>query len=159
MTKIAQWIYLIFFTILPLLFTINTSELFELPKFILLITTSILITLCYLVDGITEKNWIIPHMRHPITLSVLVILITQILSTITSIHPYTSFWGYYSRFHQGLLTTICSTVLYLGILRYFDHKLVQKIIKVTVIGSTLLAIFAILEHFNISFTCPFINGA
>ena len=68
-------------------------------------------------------------------------------------HPYTSFWGYYSRFHGGLLTIICYTIIYFAALKWMNKKSTQKLINISIKTSILIGLIAILEHFNISITC------
>jgi O-antigen ligase/Flp pilus assembly protein TadD len=83
------------------------------------------------------------------SLSILAILAIQALATIFSIHPYTSFWGYYSRFHQGLLTTICYTIIYFAAAKWLDSKSTHKLIKISVGTAFFVSLYAILEHFGI----------
>jgi O-antigen ligase/Tfp pilus assembly protein PilF len=132
---------------IPLIFTPINLELFEFPKFIILLSGTIIIAGAWLVDYYHTRNLRIK--LNLISYSVLLILATQTLATIFSINPYTSFWGFYSRFHQGLLTTICYSIIYFAAASWLDKKSTLKLIKVTVITSILVGLYAILEHFGI----------
>ena len=138
-------------SLVPLVFTTINYELFEFPKFILLISGTLVITLAWALHLYQTKTSLSSLIHHPspITLSILAILAIQLLATIFSIHPYTSFWGYYSRYHQGLLTTICYTIIYFAALIWLDNKSTQKLIKISVVTSFLISLYAIAEHFGI----------
>lgn len=134
---------------IPLTFTTLNHELFEFPKFIILLSGTSIVTLAWLIHALKTKDYQFFH-RSLISYSVLAILLTQILATLFSLHPYTSFWGYYSRFHGGLLTTICYTILYFSALKWLDKKSTLNIIKISVITSILISLYAILERLGIN---------
>ncbi|MFH2019044.1 MAG: O-antigen ligase family protein [bacterium] len=149
-TVIVNTLYLLAILI-PLTFTTVNYELFEFPKFLLLLSGALIISLAWIIDLIQKKNLrsTLAKLRSPISLAVLLILLTQTLATIFSIHPYTSFWGYYSRFHQGLLTTICYTIIYFSSINWLDNKSTQKLIKLSIYTSFIISLYAIAEHFGI----------
>jgi putative inorganic carbon (hco3(-)) transporter len=141
--------------IIPLVFTPSTSELFEFPKFLILIAGTLIITATWIYHFYTTRNFKIKI--DPIGYAVLTYLLTQTIATIFSIHPYTSFWGYYGRFHGGLLTTICYTILYFAATNWLDTKSTLKIINISIKTSIFVALLAILEHYNYSLSCIVIN--
>ena len=145
---IVTTIYLLL-VLVPLTFTTINSELFEFPKFILLLSGTLVISTAWIAHLYQTKKLKFPSHLSPISLSVLFILATQTLSTIFSVHPYTSFWGYYSRFHGGLLTTICYTIIYFAALNWLDKKSTQKLIKITVGTAFIVSLYAILERLGI----------
>ncbi|MEI6690785.1 MAG: O-antigen ligase family protein [bacterium] len=152
---ITYTLYLLTATI-PLVFTTWNYELFEFPKFVALIAGSFFIGILMLSDHIlTRKNplnllWYNASKTEKILhSSVLVVLVTQALSTIFSVQLNTSLWGYYSRFHQGLIATFCYTVVYFAIVLYLNKKSTQNIIKVSIATSIVISFYAIAEHYGI----------
>ncbi len=139
---------------IPLTFTTLNSELFEFPKFILLLSASLTILTAWIMDtSLNKKSFIMLDLiKKPISIAVLAILATQLLSTLFSINPYTSFWGYYSRYHQGLLTTICYTILFFAASIYLDKKSVQKLIKVSVGTAVVISLYAIAQRLGVDKT-------
>jgi O-antigen ligase len=139
---------------IPLTFTTLNSELFEFPKFILLLSATLTILTAWIIDTyLNKKSFIkLDLIKKPISIAVLAILATQLLSTLFSINPYTSFWGYYSRYHQGLLTTICYTILYFAASTYLDKKSVQKLIKVSVGTAFVISLYAIAQRLGVDKT-------
>ena len=147
---IVTTIYLLTILI-PLTFTTINSELFEFPKFILLLAGTLVITLTWALHIYKTRDYSVTRARHasPLHIGMLAVLATQTIATIFSINPYTSFWGYYSRFHGGLLTTICYTIIYFAATKWMDNKSTQKLIKISVITAFFISLFAIAEHFGI----------
>lgn len=140
--------------LVPLVFTIINYELFEFPKFIILLSGSLVIAVAWAIHIYQTHDYRLwkkdsPASTKIIHWSILAILGTQLLSTIFSIHPYTSFWGYYSRFHQGLLTTICYSLIYFAAVKWLDKRSTLKLIKISVGTAFFVSIYAILEHFGI----------
>ena len=102
-----------------------------------------------------------------------IFLISQIISTILSINPHTSVWGYYSRFHGGLLSTISYIILFYAYIgsELMDNKVqlstklessepenkdgselsefTNKTIKVILSTGLIVSAYGILEHFGI----------
>jgi putative inorganic carbon (hco3(-)) transporter len=143
---------------IPLIFTTINYELFEFPKFILLLVATIIIAVAWIIDLYPNRKMIISSLPStlkslsPISLAILTILSTQFLATIFSIDPHTSFWGYYSRFHQGLLTTTCYTLIYFSAHKYLDYKSTQKLIKISIGTAILVSLYAIAQRFGIDKT-------
>lgn len=138
----------------PLVFTTINFELFEFPKFIILLSGTLVITLAwaYHVYQTGDKTIVRPNAPPWLRLvhwSMLAVLVTQLLSTLFSIHPYTSFWGYYSRFHQGLLSTVCYTLVYFAAVRWLDRSSALRLIKLSVLTAIVVSLYGILEHFGI----------
>lgn len=153
---LATYSPLVFF--LPFVFSPTTSELFELPKFVVLLTAAIVIGTIYGLELVETRGQSFTLGRYPLlTYAVLGVLATQALATATSIHPFTSFWGYYSRFHQGLLSTLAYTILYLGALRYLNFATATRLLKLSLVAALIISALAVLERFNVSLTCPSIQ--
>jgi len=75
--------------------------------------------------------------------------LSQLLSTIFSIDPHTSFFGYYSRFHGGLLSTASYLFLFWALLSNGEKDWVKKFLNLVLISTSLVAGFGVLEHFGI----------
>ena len=146
---IVSTIYLLSILI-PLTFTTLNFELFEFPKFILLLSGTLIITTAWIIHIFQNRNSkLFPSHFSLISASILAIFITQTISTLFSINPYTSFWGYYSRYHGGLLTTICYTIIYFAAIKWLDSKSTLKLIKISVGTAFVVSLYGILEHFGI----------
>lgn len=155
MQSIIQIIIYSLVIFIPLTFTTINSELFEFPKFILLLSGTLVIVTAGTIDYLHNRSsqrytdLRIYGFTNPISISIIAILTTQLLATVFSINPYTSFWGYYSRFHQGLLTTICYTILYFAATVYLDKKSVQKLIKISVGSAFVISLYAVAQRLGV----------
>lgn len=141
--------------LIPLVFTPNTSELFEFPKFLILISGTLIITASWAYHIYATRSFKLK--LNAIGYAVLAVLATTIISTIFSIHPYTSLWGYYGRFHGGLVSIICYTIIYLAATTWLDKKSTLKLINISIKTALFVGLLAILEHYNYSLSCIIIN--
>lgn len=80
-------------------------------------------------------------------------LIISLISTILSIDPRTSVFGYYSRFNGGLLSTISYTLLYWAFVSNLNLEKRQRAINYSLFGTTVAGILGVGEHFGINTTC------
>ncbi len=148
--KLQQLIFFVFWSylfLLPLLFLPYNSELFEFNKTLLTYLAATIILALWLLRSLCRGRFF--WRPTPFAPWLLLFLLSQTISTIFSIHPYTSFWGYYSRFHQGLLSTISYLVLYWGLTSNLDQKASRSLLKAIIAGATVSALWGFAEHFGI----------
>lgn len=108
---------------------------------------TIAIVASWLIKMIIEKRFI--FQRTILDFPLIFFLISQIISTISSIDQHTSLWGYYSRSNGGLLSTISYLSLFWAFNTHLDKKKVLAIIRYTLISAFLVAAYGIAEHFGI----------
>ncbi|MBI4091877.1 MAG: O-antigen ligase family protein [Candidatus Levybacteria bacterium] len=101
--------YLLFF-ITPLAMWPDTYELFEFNKMWIVFGFAVFIFFLWAAKSIIRGK--IEIRRTPLDIPIALFLISQIISTIISIDPHVSLWGYYSRFNGGLFSTIAYIFLY-----------------------------------------------
>lgn len=147
MKKILFFLFAFLLFFVPLILWPFTSEVFEFNKIVLVYILTTLIVAVWIVRSITEGKFI--FRRTLLDIPLLVFLGSQIISTVLSIDPQTSFFGYYSRFNGGLLSTICYSLLYWTFVSNFDAKETLNLIKVWLASAVLVSIYGILEHFGI----------
>ncbi len=98
----------------------TTYELFEFNKMWLVFIMSIIIAFLWGAKMIIQKKFELR--RTPLDIPIALFLISQIISTIISMDPHVSIWGYYSRFNGGLLSTISYIFLYYAFATNFIHS-------------------------------------
>ncbi|MDD4026674.1 MAG: O-antigen ligase family protein [Candidatus Shapirobacteria bacterium] len=145
--KSVRFLFLTLFFVTPLIFTQSNSELFELPKMYFVYLLTILITTFHLVNVFKKQAPLFKKTFLDIPL--LLFLISQIISTIYSIDPHTSFFGYYSRLNGGLLSLICYALLYWILSIYINSNFKKQIINFSLLSGFLISIYAIAQHFGI----------
>lgn len=149
LTKIIRQLFYILFFITPLLLWPFTSEVFEFNKMMFVYLMTILIASVWAIKSYLNKKFEIT--RTPLDLAIILFLASQIISTIVSINPHTSLWGYYSRFHGGLMSTISYITLYYALITHFQGqtKAIKNIINCILGSAVLISIYGVLEHFGI----------
>ncbi len=135
----------------PLFFLFSTDELFEFNKMMLTYSITILIALSYIAYVVTQKPISMP--KTPLDIPIALFFISQVLATVFSIHPFTSLFGYYSRFHGGLLSTLTYMVLFYAVVGTVRPKEIKKLLYTLLISGILVSIYAAFEHFGHSFSC------
>jgi len=138
--------YLLFFLI-PLVMTPWSYELFEFNKILTVYFLTIIIVTTWISRMILEKKLLFPKTFWNIPL--LIFLGTQFLSFIFSIDRHVSFWGYYSRFNGGLLSTITYSLLYWAFIANMNRK--KTLFSLLSLGTTAIIVstYGIAEHFGI----------
>lgn len=142
---IAAAFYLLFILV-PLVLTPWNFELFEFNKMLAVYALTAVIAAGWLIEIIRQRRLIFA--KTPLDLPLLLFLLSQILSTIFSIEPHTSVWGYYSRFHGGLLSTVSYLILFWAYSTFMREK-TAKAIAVTLSTGLIVTLYGIAEHFGI----------
>ncbi len=165
--RIGKAIQITFYTLFlttPLAMHPNTSELFELNKMWLVYIYSIVIFCLWGTKILIEKKFELK--RTPFDIPILLFLASQIVSTFLSMDVHTSFWGYYSRFNGGLLSTLCYTLLYFAFSTHIltndkeeSLKRAGKMISMIIVSGVLVALWGLPSHFGYDPTCLVFRGS
>lgn len=160
--KLIEFSFYALFSLVPLIFWKDTSELYELNKMWLTFVLTIVIASTWLTKSIVSKKFYLQ--KTPLDIPIALFIISQIISTIFSWDPYVSFWGYYSRFNGGLLSTISYIILYYAFLSNFDLKtqaanMVKRLVMVSLGSGTLVALWGLPSHFGYDPTCLIFRGS
>jgi len=136
----------------PFIFTGVNKELFEFNKIIFVYSLTILMVSCWLMRMIVRQQIIFKKSRLDIPL--LLFLIAQTASTFFSIHPRTSFFGYYSRFHGGLLSTVAYSLIYWTLVNNLNSKQLKALLFTTTFSAVGVGLYALPERlFGVSLSC------
>jgi len=145
--KIIEYSFYTLFFLVPLIMTPWNFELFEYNKMMLVYFLTVVIVGAWFSKMIVSKKILL--CRTPFDIPLILFLISQILSTIFSIDIHTSIWGYYSRFHGGLLSIISYLLLYYAFVSNFEKKNLNTLLKWLMTSALLVSFYGILEHFGI----------
>ncbi|MEP7166710.1 MAG: O-antigen ligase family protein [Candidatus Woesebacteria bacterium] len=155
--KIQAGTFHFLLVILPLVFTISNDELFEFPKMLLIYAAALVLLSIWIIRSIQTQKIAIP--RTPFDLPILLFVGSQILSTVFSIDPHTSLYGYYSRFNGGLFSVLSYTILFYSAADIITKENLNWFIKSFFLGAGLTALYAFPEHFGHSPSCLLITGS
>jgi len=149
-------VFSVLFLFLPLLFSSSTSELFEFNKLLFVYTATTIISFLWIIACISSKKIIFK--RTLIDIPLLLFLISQLISTLLSIEPRTSFLGYYSRWNGGLLSLVSYSVLYWAYVSWSNKVHIKRHLLCILASTTVVSIWGIMEHFGSSPSCLLITG-
>lgn len=147
--------YLLFFAT-PLLWAPFSFELFEYNKMMAVYLLTIVITGSWLLKMLGERRLLIK--RSPLDIPLLIFWGANVLSTIFSIDPHTSWWGYYSRSNGGLLSTTSYLLLYFAFTSNFEKDSIPKLLRAALFSGVIVSVWAIMEHFGVSPSCIVLTG-
>lgn len=140
----------------PLVFSPWNFELFEMPKMLLTYLLTVIILASWAIKSAVLGK---PILRRTILdIPLLLLFFAHLLSTLYSIDPHTSIWGYYTRSHGGLLSTIAYMLLYWAFVSNMDRRRTLSSIFYLLSSATVVAIWSIFEHFGISPSCIMLRG-
>ncbi len=170
--------YSLFFLV-PLVLAPNTSELFEFNKMWLTFGLTALIGTLWFSKMLILKKAV--FRRTPFDLPIALFLVAMVISTILSMDPHISLWGYYSRWNGGLLSILAYIFLFYAFVSNFfmpgeeeqtnkkewfsffmdqpnGIKVVKRSILVSIASGLVVALWVIPSHFGFDPTCLFFRG-
>jgi len=145
--KIIEHSFYALFFLVPLVMTPWNFELFEYNKMMLVYILTILITASWLIKMVFRRRVIFT--RTFLDIPLIIFFASQLLSTIFSIDRHTSLWGYYSRFHGGLFSSVSYLLLYYALVSNLNREKVFKSLYSLLISATLVSLYGVAEHFGI----------
>ena len=159
--------YLLFF-ITPLAMWPDTYELFEFNKMWIVFGLAVFIFFLWAAKSILWGK--IEIRRTPLDIPIALFLVSQIISTILSIDPHVSLWGYYSRFNGGLLSLIAYIFLYYAFASNLTRQQADKIgnenekpisyklLVISLLSGLAVTLWGIPSHFGYDLTCLVFRG-
>lgn len=157
--RLRRWTLILFqllVLITPFFFTWVNEELFEFNKMMLVYGFTALILALWGARMVLARKVLFRPTLMDIPIGLF--LASQILSTLFSIHPYTSIFGFYTRVNGGLLSIFCYIGLLYAAINSFTKKDLSALIKTTLVGALGVALYAIPEHFGHSPSCFLITN-
>lgn len=155
--------YAIFLTV-PLAMYPVTSELFELNKMWLVYIYCLILFFLWGTKIIIQRKLVVRRTFFDIPL--LLFLLSQIISTLFSLDPHTSFWGYYSRFNGGLLSSLSYVFLYFAFStnilssdKVESLKKSGRMLFAVFLSGVIVALWGFPSHFGYDPTCLAFRGS
>lgn len=152
--KIIWFSYVALAVFTPLIFTTSTTELFEIPKMLIVYgLTSIILTLT-LFKTITDKKISLPAPTTPTLILIFTAFLAfQALSTFFSIDKFTSIYGYPTRLNGGLLSQLSYFILFTCALINLNKTTSYKLLATSIITAFAVSLWGIPSHFGYDPNC------
>ncbi len=154
--KIIFWAFNLLLVFTTFIFTWFNQELFEFNKMMFVYLMAIVITSAWIARMVIKQKLIFK--RTALDWPLLAFVISQMLATLFSIHQRTSFFGYYTRFNGGLLSTFTHALLYWSFVSNFSIKHARLLLKNALLAAVGVSLYAIPERFGVSPSCLIIRG-
>ncbi len=155
--RVIRYSFYLLLFLVPLVFTNDTSELFEFNKMWLTFILTIIVAGAWTTKVIAQKKFKLQ--RTPLDIPIALFLLSQIISTIFSLDTHTSLWGYYSRFNGGLLSIISYIILYYAFVsNLLDAKIIKRLLIVGLSSGAIVALWGLPSHFGYDPTCLLFRG-
>lgn len=111
--------FYLLFILVPLILTPWNYELFEYNKMMMTYALTGMIVIAWIIRMISQKEFRIA--KTPLDIPIALFLGSQILATLFSMDAHISWFGYYSRFNGGLISTISYILLYYAFVTNFSR--------------------------------------
>lgn len=144
--KVIEVSFYALFFLVPLIWLPLNSELFEFNKMMLVYLLTVVISGAWVLRSLQEKKFQLQ--RTPLDIPIALFLLANIASTIFSLDPHTSLFGYYGRWHGGLLSTISYIILYYALVTHTYRKQLLYYLATLFTSGLIISIYAILQHPN-----------
>ncbi|MBI3342863.1 O-antigen ligase family protein [Candidatus Gottesmanbacteria bacterium] len=151
--RIIRWGYYLLFALVPLLLTPWNYELFEFNKMMAVYALTVVITGAWIVKSITQRELRIT--RTPLDIPIVLFVASQLVSSLFSIDPHVSWFGYYSRFNGGMLSIMSYVLLYYAFVSNVQEmisdkqEVIRKLLKVALASGVVVALYGVAERLGI----------
>jgi len=148
------------FTLVPLILTPWNYELFEYNKMMVTYGLSSVIIGAWLIKMIVGNE--IRIKRTPLDIPIILFVLSQLVSTLFSMDPHVSWFGYYSRFNGGMFSVLTYVSLYYAFVSNFLplskfeastpinlSSIIHRLLQVMLITGLIVSLYGIAEHFGI----------
>ncbi len=144
-TRVIQIGFYLLFILVPLILTPWNYELFEYNKMVVTYGLTAVIFGAWLIQMISDHE--IRIAKTPLDIPIVLFVVSQLVSSIFSMDPHVSWFGYYSRFNGGMWSIFSYVILFYAFVTHFPP--VKKTLNTILATATLVAIYGVAEHFGI----------
>ena len=149
-------IYLAIALITPLIFTTQTTELYEVPKMFFVYVGTSAIFFLTIIKFLLQKQFQVP--KNPVILSFVIFILIQLISTFFSIDKFTSIFGFPTRLNGSLVSQFAYFVLLFSALVNISKTYAQKLLIVLSTAALAVALLGIPGHFDKDPSCLILTG-
>lgn len=145
-TKIIRFSFYLLFILVPLILTPWNYELFEYNKMVITYGIAVIILGAWIVKMFSDRQ--IRIAKTPLDIPIVLFVLSQLVSTVFSMDPHVSWFGYYSRFNGGMWSVLTYVALYYAFLSNVD-VFKTRLAKVILTTGAVVAFYGVAEHFGI----------
>jgi tetratricopeptide (TPR) repeat protein len=144
-SRVIRASFYLLFILVPLILTPWNYELFEYNKMVVTYGLTVVILGAWLIKMLSDRQ--IRIAKTPLDIPIALFVLSQLVSTLFSMDPHVSWFGYYSRFNGGMWSIFSYVILYYAFVTHFPP--VKKTLNTIVAIAALVALYGVAEHFGI----------
>lgn len=133
--------------LVPLLLTPVNYELFEYNKMMAVYAMTAAIAGAWVGKMIMQKR--ISIRRTPFDIPIGLFVLSQLVSSLFSMDPHVSWFGYYSRFNGGMCSILSYAILFYAFVSTTTKDELPKLLRLLLGTACVVAGYGVLEHFGI----------
>lgn len=147
--KIIKIAFGLLFILVPLILTPINYELFEYNKMMVTYALTVIIVGTWIVKMASEKRLSIA--KTPLDIPIALFFTSQLLSTLFSMDPHVSWFGFYSRFNGSMWSVISYILLFYAFVSNIEIKgtILVKFIRTSLIVAVVIALYGFAERLGI----------
>ncbi|MBI5449102.1 O-antigen ligase family protein, partial [Candidatus Gottesmanbacteria bacterium] len=143
--RIIRASFALLFILVPLILTSVNYELFEYNKMMVTYGLTAIIAGAWLIKMISLRE--IRIAKTPLDIPLALFFASQLLSSLFSMDPHVSWFGYYSRFNGGMLSIISYILLYYAFVSNYDDY--KNYIKISLATGVVVALYGVAERLGV----------
>jgi tetratricopeptide (TPR) repeat protein len=144
-SRVIRVSFYLLFILVPLFLTPWNYELFEYNKMVVTYGLTMIIFGAWLIKMLSDRE--VRIAKTPLDIPIALFVASQLVSTLFSMDPHVSWFGYYSRFNGGMWSIFSYVVLYYAFVTHFPP--VKKTLNVILATAALVALYGVAQHFGI----------
>ncbi len=145
--RIIRWGFYLLVILVPLILTPWNYELFEYNKMLVVYGLTAIIMAAWATKMAVTGE--IKIAKTPLDIPIALFVFSQLVSTLFSMDPHVSWWGYYSRFNGGMWSIVSYVLLYYAFVSNVKILHISKFLKVTLTTATVVALYGVAERLGI----------
>ena len=157
-SRVIRWMFYLLFILVPLVLTPWNYELFEYNKMMITYALTALIAGTWVIKMVSDRE--IRIARTPLDIPIALFVVSQLVSTLFSMDPHVSWFGYYSRFNGGMLSVVSYVILFYAFVTNVKPETHQKeqesslhtllpFLRVMVVSGAVVALYGVAERLGI----------
>ncbi|OGG23817.1 hypothetical protein A3A79_01255 [Candidatus Gottesmanbacteria bacterium RIFCSPLOWO2_01_FULL_43_11b] len=137
--------FFLLFALVPLLLTPWNYELFEYNKMMAVYFVTAFVVTSWIIKSLAQKEFRIT--RTPLDIPIVLFVISQLISSIFSMDPHVSWFGYYSRFNGGMWSIVSYALLYYAFVSNIEN--ITLFIKASLSTAIVISLYGVAERLGI----------
>ncbi len=151
--RIIRWAFYLLLILVPLILTPINYELFEYNKMMMTYALTVIIAGAWVIKMVSARE--VKIAKTPLDIPIGLFVASQLISTLLSMDPHVSWFGYYSRFNGGMWSVLTYVILYYAFVSTMipqqtsEKNQVFPFLKIALSTAVVVSLYGVLERLGI----------